>query len=99
MKLLTNKSQKSFANEKICYICKEKFEDKHSEDKKYRKVRHHCQYTGEYRGATHSLCSLEYSVPKEICIVFLNGSNYDYHFTIKEPAGEFEGEFLFRREY
>ena len=29
MKLLTNKQQKSNKNAKICYICKEKCEDKH----------------------------------------------------------------------
>ena len=57
--------------------------------KKYYKVRDHCHYTGEYRGAAHRMCNLKYSVPKEIPIVFHNGSNYDYHFTIKELAKEF----------
>ena len=42
---------------KICYICKEKFENKHLKDKKYRKVRDHCHYTGTYRGAAHSICN------------------------------------------
>ena len=28
MKLLTNERQKSYENAKICYICREKFEDK-----------------------------------------------------------------------
>ena len=32
-------------------------------------------------------------MPNEIPIVFHNGSNYDYHFIIKELAKEFEGEF------
>ena len=57
--------------------------------KKYCKVRDHCHYTGEYRGAAHSICNLKYSVPKKIPIVFHNGSNYDYHFIIKELAKEF----------
>ena len=58
-------------------------------DKKYRKVKDHCHYTGKYRGAAHSLCNLKYSVPKNISIVFHNGSNYDYHFIIKELAEKF----------
>ena len=34
----------------------------------------------------HIIFNLKYSVPKEIPIVFHNGSNYDYHFMIKELA-------------
>ena len=36
------------------------------------------------------ICNLKYSVPKLIPIVFYSGSNYCYHFTIKELAKEFE---------
>ena len=61
--------------------------------KKYRKFRDHCNYTGEYKGAAHSICNLKYSVPKEIPIAFQNKSNYDYHFIIKELAEEFEKQF------
>ena len=93
MKLLTKEQQESYENAKICYICKEKFENKYLKDKKYRKVRDHCHYTGEYRGAAHSICNLKYSVPKKIPIVFHNGSNYDYHFIIKELAEEFKKQF------
>ena len=66
------------------------FVKKYLKDKKYCKVRDHCHYTGEYRGAAHSLCNLKYSVPKKIPIAFHNGSNYDYHFIIKELAEEFK---------
>ena len=62
-------------------------------DKKYHKVRDHCRYTGEYSGAAHSICNLKYGVPKKIPIVFHKGSNYDYHFIIKELAKEFEKQF------
>ena len=48
---------------------------------------------GEYRVAAHSLCNLKYSVPKKIPIAFRNGSNYDYHFIIKEVAEEFKRQF------
>ena len=54
MKLLTKEQKESYEKAKICYICKEKFENKCLKDKKYRKVRDHCHYTGEYRGAPHS---------------------------------------------
>ena len=58
--------------------------------KRYCKVRDHCCYTGEYRGAAHSICNLKYSVPKKVPVVFHNGSNYDYHFIIKELVEEFK---------
>ena len=59
-------------------------------DKRYHRVRDHCHYTGEYRGAMHSICNLKNSVPKKIPIVFHNGSNCDYDITIKELAEEFK---------
>ena len=49
MKLLTKEQQESYPNTKIYYICKENFENKYLNDKKYCKVRVHCHYTGEYR--------------------------------------------------
>ena len=58
-------------------------------DKKYCKVRDHCHY----RGAAHSICNLKYSVPKKVPIDFHNGSNYDFHFIIKELAEEFKKQF------
>ena len=41
----------------------------------------------------HNICNLRYKIPKEIPIVFHNGSAYDYHFIIKELVKEFEGNF------
>ena len=32
-------------------------------------------------------------MPNEIPVVFHKGSNYDYHFIIKELANKFEGQF------
>ena len=62
-------------------------------DKKYRIATDHFHYTGEYRGAAHSICNLKYSVPKRIPIAFHNESNYNYHFIIKELAEEFKKQF------
>ena len=64
--------EKTYHNEQeICYICKKEF------DKKNYKVRDHCHYTGKYRGAAHNICNLRYKIPKEIPVVFHNGSTYD----------------------
>ena len=53
----------------------------------------HCHYTGQYRGAAHSICNWKFCVPEKILIVFHNGSNYDYHFFINELAEEFLKKF------
>ena len=93
MKLLTKEQQKSYNNAKICYICIEKFKNKYLKDKKYCKVKDHYHFTGEYRGAMHSICNLKYSVSKTIRIAFHNGSNYDYHFIIKKSVEELKIQF------
>ena len=94
MEIINQEQHESYENTTTCYICKEKFENEYLKDKKYFKVRDHCLYTGEYKGAAHSICNLKYSVPKKIPIVFNNESNYDYHFIIKELAEETENTLL-----
>ena len=71
------------------FICERKF----FEDSKnnYIKVRNHCHYTGKYRGEAHKICNLIYNTPREIPVIFHNGSSYDYHFIIKGLA--FDGDF------
>ena len=76
---LTKKEEKNHNNQKVCYICKKEFD---TSDKKHHKVRDHCHYAGKYRGVAHNICNLIYKIPKEIPIVFHNGSTYDYHFII-----------------
>ena len=48
--------------------------------------------------AAHDICNLRYKIPKEIPVVFHNGSTYDYPFIIKNLAEEFEGEFEYLGE-
>ena len=62
-------------------------------EKKYFKVKDHRHCTGKCRGAADNTCNLTHKVPKEIPVVFLNGSTYDYPPMIKELAKEFAGEF------
>ena len=89
---LTNEGNKIHREQEVCYICKKRFgtDDDH---KKYYKVRDHCHFTGKYRRAAHDIYNLRYKTPKEIPIVFHNGSAYDYHFIIKELAEEFDSQF------
>ena len=61
--------------------------------KKHYKIRDHYHYTEKYRSAAHNICNLRSKIPREIAIVFHNGSIYDYHFIIKELVKEFNGNF------
>ena len=90
MKLLTKEQQELYENGKICYICKEKFENKYVQNEKYQKVKDYCHDTEEYRGATHSICNLNIVCLQKVPIPFHNGFNYDYHFIIKKLPEEFE---------
>ena len=87
---LTKKEEENHNNQKVCYICKKEFD---TSDEKHHKVRDHCHYSGKYRGAAHHICNLRYKIPKEVPVVFHNGSTYDYHFIIKELVKEFDGNF------
>ena len=86
------KESQSYHERNICYIYKKEFSID-NKDKKHQKVRDHCHYTGKYRGAAHDICNLRNRAPKEILVVFHNGSTYDYHFIIKELAEAFNGQY------
>ena len=87
---LTTEEKIHYNEQEICYICKKEL---NKNDEKNYKVRDHCHYTGKCRGAAHNICNSRYKIPKEIPIVFHNGSTYDYHFIIKELVKEFDGNF------
>ena len=54
---LTTKEKIHHDKQKVCYIYKKEF-DNNDNDKKQQKVRDHCHYTGNYRGAAHNICNL-----------------------------------------
>ena len=83
---LTKEEEDNYNKENICCICKKDFNND-------MKVRNHCHFTGKYRGAAHNTCNLRYKIPKNIPVIFHNGSTYDYHFIIKELACEYDGNF------
>ena len=82
---LTKEEDDNYNKENICHICKKEFNNG--------KIRDHCHFTGKYRGAAHNTCNLRYKIPKNIPVIFRNGSTYDYHFIIKELPCEFDGNF------
>ena len=91
---LTKKEIKLHQDAKVCYICGKRILQKLSKSINYWKVKDHCHYTGKYRGTEHSICNLKFNVPNEIPVVFQNGSNYDYHFVIKELANELREDLI-----
>ena len=72
-------------------VCTDKNNKK--EFKLKQQLRDHCRYTGKFRGAAHIICNLRYKIPREIPVVFHNGSACIYHFIIKQLAEKFKGEF------
>ena len=76
---LTKSQTKAHNKATKCHICFKEFRDKG-------KVRDHCHYAGEYRGAPHYGCNLRYKIPKYIPVVFHNLARYDAHLFIRELA-------------
>ena len=75
---LTREEQKLFDKAKTCHICnKELKEDK---------VRDHCHFTGQYRGAAHNSCNLQCRKPLVLPVIFHNLQGYDAHLFIKQLA-------------
>ena len=82
---LSKDEEDSYDKKNTCHIC---MKDLDSD-----KVKDYCYFTGQYRGAAHNTFSLKYKIPKNIPVIFHNGSTYDYHFIIRELASEFDGNF------
>ena len=50
------------------------------------KVRDHCHFTGQYRGAAHNSCNLQCRKPFTLPVIFHNLQAYDAHLFIKQLA-------------
>jgi len=77
---ITASEQESFELAEICYICEEKLNND--------RVRDHCHLTGNYRGAAHNECNLNYKVPKFYPVFIHNLSGYDAHLFVKNLSGK-----------
>ena len=76
---LTKQEQASFNKAETCHICSKELKDD--------KVRDHCHFTGEYRGAAHNSCNLQCRKPLILPVVFHNLQGYDAHLFIKQLSG------------
>ena len=90
---LTDEENKSYKKQKVCDICKKGFttdENDKNAFKLYHKVSEIIVTIQEnIEELSHSICNLRYKTPKEIPVVFHNGSTYDYHFIINQLAKDF----------
>ena len=66
MKKLTNVLKTEHEAAEKCHVCLKEFNDRRN-----RKVRDRCHYTGLYRGAAHNDCNLKYRMPDHIPFCFL----------------------------
>ena len=79
------KYQKDFQSATMCHICEQDlFKDK--ETGQILKVRDHCHFTGEYRGAAHNQYNLKCKKPLILSVIFHNLQGYDSHLFIKQLA-------------
>ena len=71
--IFEKEDKKVFEESEACWICKEKIEFSEL------KVRDHCHFTGQFRGAAHSRCNLLFRKPKFTPVIFHNLFGYDSH--------------------
>ena len=76
---LTKQEQASFDKAETCHICKNPLLTD--------KVRDHCHFTGQYRGAAHNSCNLQCRKPLILPVIFHNLQGYDAHLFIKQLSG------------
>ena len=71
---LTKQEQILFDKAETCHICKTPLLTD--------KVRDHCHFTGQYRGAAHNSCNLQCRKPMILPVIFHNLQGYDAHLFI-----------------
>ena len=76
--VMNSETQKAFNSAVNCHICSRELGND--------RVRDHCHFTGEYRGAAHNKCNLMCKKPRILPVIFHNLQGYDAHLFIKQLA-------------
>lgn len=69
--IITQQQEVQFQKATVCFICNKSL----GKDK----VRDHCHLNGNYRGAAHNACNLQYKLTNKVCVVMHNCRGYDQH--------------------
>lgn len=89
--ILTDQDKKDFKYATKCHICEKCFNDGE------KKVRDHDHITGQYRGAAHNKCNLDYAIKiinYKLPIFFHNLKGYDSHIIMQAVSEEYKKIFL-----
>ena len=81
----TAEDQKEFQSAKVCHICEQDL-NINKEIGQILKVRDHCHFTGEYRGAAHFDCNLKCRKTLILSVLFHNLQGSDSHLFIEQLA-------------
>ena len=78
---MTQDDLNKYEGTNVCHICEKTIDNGDV------KVRDHNHFTGEFVGAAHQSCNINFKEPSFIPIVFHNLSGYDAHLFIKQLGG------------
>ena len=75
---MTEEEENLFQKSNSCWICKKRIDNDEG------KVRDHCHVTGNFTGAAHWNCNINFELTKKVPVIFHNLRDYDSHLNFNE---------------